>query len=573
MRFRGAPWQCAARVETPEADLDQTLLAELAEFGDRTSAFVTAGAGFETFRPGDRGCVRYQRAGRWWLGATEPVAPSEHRVALSIAFAEMAGESGSKAALLPVSAELSAGLTARGWHRLQVGAEPIFDLQEVFCGPDPLILHARARALARKGATFAEWPQTDLAPGSDRRAALEEIQLSWQSARRSPPLGFLSRSAPFELREHRRYFVLEHEGRVEAFLAALPVPARNAWYFADLVRRPTARAGTMELLILEAMRLLWREGTLEVRLGLAPLADLDPRQTRTLPGQVLAWASRRSLLYDFQGNARFKRKLQPTSWVPLYVVTPRPPTLGLLRAIAAAHLPGGLGQALSVGLLQGPVNTMLRPEIGLRPWPASSAELARRTSLTVVFVVLCTVLHLLRMQVHAAAELHRATAFAPAAPTVSGLFLGPLWHNHTYHLIGDLSSFLLFGALLEILTGPRLFAVATAAGLWLSNPLTMLLAGPPLAAFSPDGYANLMRQIDYGSSNAIYAFVGVLAACVKRPAWLLLPFLLNGIWVCLALNSLLALHHLVALFGGYLAMRAWTARAIRKAAPPADGGT
>jgi hypothetical protein len=71
----------------------------------------------------------------------------------------------------------------------------------------------------------------------------------------------------------------------------------------------------------------------------------------------------------------------------------------------------------------------------------------------------------------------------------------------------------------------------------------------------PEGYANFVAEIDYGSSNAIYAFVGGLSTCLRRPLLLLVPFFANGVWVCVAKASWLALHHQVALFAGWAAFR------------------
>lgn len=554
------------------------LLDDLAAYAERTSAYVTAGPGFETFRDageaGLPGCVRYAvpPGGRYWLGATEPIAPPEARVALARAFFEAARASGAHPALLPVGPALSAALLVHGCHRLQVGAEPIFDLFDVFAGPDPLIIHPRARALSRKGATLVEIPAADLAEGQPRRVQLEAVHAAWLGALKTPPLGFLSRSAPFELRAHKRWFALVQGDEVDAFIGALPVPAAQGWYFADLVRRPGARAGTMELLILEAMRLLAAEGFAEVRLGLAPLADLDPRERWSPASRALRWAARRRGFYDFAGNAAFKRKLQPTRWEPMYLVTPTRPTLAMLRAVARVHVPTGLLHALSVRLVQRPMAALLRDPTTdpgaprTRPWPASTGELLRRTSITTSFVSLCLLLHVLRLTVPAVAELHRASGFVPGAPTALGLLVGPFWHNHLYHLLGDLVSFLFFGALLEMLAGRLYFALACAAGLWLSNPLTLALTSGPLHSLWPEGYANFLLEVDYGSSNAIYAFVGALAVYVRRPLWLLLPFFLNGIWVCVAKESWLAVHHEVALFAGFLGARIAARAGMRR--PP-----
>jgi hypothetical protein len=197
----------------------------------------------------------------------------------------------------------------------------------------------------------------------------------------------------------------------------------------------------------------------------------------------------------------------------------------------------------------------LRDDLRLEAWPLTTAELLRRTRVTRWVIALCLALHVARVSLAPVDALFRASAFTPSDPTLLGLFLGPLFHNHLYHLVGDLLSFAVFGGLLELLAGRGLFVASLAAGLWLSNPVTWLLVGGPMQTLWPEGYANFVAEIDYGSSNAIYAFVGGLSTCLRRPLLLLVPFFANGVWVCVAKASWLALHHQVALFAGWAAFR------------------
>ena len=75
----------------------------------------------------------------------------------------------------------------------------------------------------------------------------------------------------------------------------------------------------------------------------------------------------------------------------------------------------------------------------------------------------------------------------------------------------------------------------------------------------PKAWAFLLQEPDYGSSNAAFALVGAYCALLRRKTWLFLPFFISGLVIGLQRQSLLALHHLLTLFAGYLGMLAWMA--------------
>jgi lysylphosphatidylglycerol synthetase-like protein (DUF2156 family) len=126
------------------------------------------------------------------------------------------------------------------------------------------------------------------------------------------PMGFLVDVQPFAFADERRYMVAEQDGRVVAFLAAVPVFARGGWFIEDLVRRPDAPNGTAELLVDATMRALAREGSHYVTLGLAPLAGSVTGWLRVAREQTRA-------LYDFEGLRTFKAKLRPGAWEPIHL--------------------------------------------------------------------------------------------------------------------------------------------------------------------------------------------------------------------------------------------------------------
>ena len=528
-----------------------------AAYADRSSAFIATLDGFTSFEAPSGGWVRYVEVSGAWLGGAEPLAPVEDRPRAAREFADAARATGHRAAILPVTEGLAAALAADGWSTQVVGQEPVFELRALYAdGADPLQLRPRVRGLLKKGVRVEVVDGAALARDAASRDAVAEVHTRWSAQLRSPPLSFLSRSAPLEGVEARMYAVVWQGEVPVAFVSAVPAPAANAWYFSDICRTPEAKPGVIELALFEAMRALHDRGAHEARLGMAALAGVDLNALDGATGRWARFAARFGRgLYDFRGNAEFKRRLQPTRWDALYLAAPGPLDSTLWAAVARAHLPGGLLHAASDRFVRRPLARHLRDDLRLEAWPLTTAELLRRTRVTRWVIALCLALHGARVSLAPVDALFRASAFTPSDPTLLGLFLGPLFHNHLYHLVGDLLSFAVFGGLLELLAGRGLFLASLAAGLWLSNPVTWLLVGGPMQTLWPEGYANFVAEIDYGSSNAIYAFVGGLSTCLRRPLLLLVPFFANGVWVCVAKASWLALHHQVALFAGWAAFR------------------
>lgn len=556
-------------------DLD----AAFERFGDRTSSLASLGPGFASFAARDGagaelGIARYVAVRGALVAATEPLAAPERRAGVLAALAAHCREQGLRLLAMPVGAALAGQARGLGLQAIPIGAEPVFELAEYFSGADlltgPLARHPLARALLKRGAEVFEAAPEELAEGTALRAELDEVAGEWLSGRDCLPLGFLASVEPFARLERRRYFVLRARGRVQAFLAASPVLSEGravAWYFQDLPRRPDARAGSTELLMIQAMRLLWLAGEREVRLGMAPLASLPAFELATgePPPALYALLGRVwTLGYNFRSLHEFKLKLAPTRLDPLYLVASQPGALRALADAARAHFPQGLRQA-GAHLLSRPGNPLaLAPEaLKLLPGPlatrlpAGPLDLLRRTWLTCCLSLCFIALHLGRLHWPPLQELFAASGYVPGNVTWQGIFLGPLFHNHWFHLTGDQLSFVLFGGIIELLLGRAAFLALLAAGLWLSNPLTHLVCWALLAQPAPQAWAATLAEIDYGSSNAVFAFAGALSALLAQGRAVLIPFALYGLFICYARHSWLALHHLLTLAAGWLAIWLW----------------
>src|SRR5205823_12310004 len=103
----------------------------------------------------------------------------------------------------------------------------------------------------------------------------------WLKTRRSPTkFGWLFAVDLFHHSARKKYFTArDPTGRLVGFLAASPIPARQGWYLEDVLRLPDAPNGTADLLVVEVLKWLKRDGAKLATLGTAPMAmegSLDP---------------------------------------------------------------------------------------------------------------------------------------------------------------------------------------------------------------------------------------------------------------------------------------------------------
>jgi hypothetical protein len=556
-----------------------SLLADVAAFGDRTSSFVSAYAHFRD-HPLPVGRVRCVDVPGAVVAAGEPLCPREQRADAFFDLARAARGHGRRAVMMPIGGALAAEVRGRGARTLCVGAEPVLELQEWFARPEgaePLDRLPIARALSRRGGRVERWDTRALT--ADQRAVVEDLAERWRTARDGPLVGFLNAVEPLQHLERKALFVV-WDGKLAgpaAVLLATPVAsgdgsgAVDAWFFCDYLRHPDARAGAVELLFVEAARALRAEGAREVRLGLTPLLHLqrgviDGAFERLVRPWLARHQQRATYPFSYASVAAFKTKLGPTRWDPLYLATDGARGASLVRALAWAHFPDGPLRARTQRVRRS-LAAQVRPDVlpTLRPAPRGLGEALTGGLLVLVAATVFAALHLARTLHPAVQAFFEQSRFVPSTWTPQGVWIGPMFHNHTYHLCGDLLSLLFFGLLLEWAAGHALVALVGAFGLWATNPLSTWLMTPLLTRYRPDDVARFLAEGDVGSSNAVYAIVGAVAAGLKRPVVLLLPFGANGIYLCFAKSSWLSVHHLIGLAGGFFAGVVW--RRLRARAP------
>ncbi|HEU4630058.1 MAG TPA: phosphatidylglycerol lysyltransferase domain-containing protein [Gemmatimonadaceae bacterium] len=219
-------------------------------------------------------------------------------------------------------------------HRLEtlLGERP--DRASVLLGAQPcwvpgdfagrVAAHASLRAqlnrARNKGVEVHEWP----AARATDDPALERCLREWLAGRGLPPLRFLVEPDTLGRLWDRRIFVAERADVPVAFLVASPVPARRGWLVEQIVRGHAAPNGTNELLVAAAMAALAEAGAEYATLGLAPLSQRAGIPAPPMPlwlRLTLRWVRAHGRrFYNFDGLDRFKAKLRPQWWEPIYAI-------------------------------------------------------------------------------------------------------------------------------------------------------------------------------------------------------------------------------------------------------------
>jgi len=286
----------------------------VSRYGWNATAYQTLGTGYQYFFRDDA-CVAYVDTGAAWVAAGPPISASARLREVALGFVEAARRAGRRCCFFGSEARfaLAAGpaLTA-----VPIGEQPIWDPRDWAC---TLNRHARLRSALRhanqKGVRVRHLLQCEVAVSERLRATTVDLTSSWLATRRMPPMGFLLRVEPDTVPEQRRCFLAECDGHLIGLIYVVPVPERRGWFVEHMVRAPRAQNGTVELLVDAVMRWASEQGSSWLTLGLAPLSGDVPLLLRVA-------RKRLAFLYNFEGLRRFKAKLRPNEWQPIYISYP-----------------------------------------------------------------------------------------------------------------------------------------------------------------------------------------------------------------------------------------------------------
>ena len=293
------------------------------------------------------GAVAYNEFGKVWLVAGDPLASVENLTTVADGFLKKAHAEGCVVGFMPATEQFAKQSSSLGLRAIRIGSAPYFDLAT--WGPrGDRAKKARAgvNQARRAGVRVTEIVEID----DKLRRETACLCKSWMTTRRSAlKFEWLFTVDLFRHKEKKKYFTArDTTGKLVGFLAASPIPARDGWYLEDVLRSKNAPNGTADLLVVDVLDLLKRDGAKLATLGTAPMAmmgkvDPEVRDSRFLSNLARLVASCFSVFYNFDGVRRFKAKFAPSWWESEYVLMSQnltaPPRIA--RAFVQAIVPAG----------------------------------------------------------------------------------------------------------------------------------------------------------------------------------------------------------------------------------------
>ena len=308
--------------------------------GWNTTCFQIVNPGLDYwFGPDGDSVVAYVSSNKVRVVAGAPVCREEDLGEVSASFERETGRSGRSVCYFGAEGRLDRLYNGDPEHSfVLLGAQPVWRPDEwgAVVASDKS-LRAQLNRSRNKGVTVSEWP-VERAEGSQE---LRECLESWLTIKGLPALHFVIEPETLDRLEHRRVFVAERDSKVEAFLVLSPIPERSGWLTEQFPHRLGAPNGTVELMMDTAIRTIAEEGCEYITLGLSPLskrAKIEPFDNPLWLRTLLAWMRKHGQrFYNFDGLDRFKSKLGPKYWEPVFAISNEPRFSGrTLWAIAMA---------------------------------------------------------------------------------------------------------------------------------------------------------------------------------------------------------------------------------------------
>ncbi|HJP95612.1 MAG TPA: alpha/beta fold hydrolase [Pyrinomonadaceae bacterium] len=316
----------AHRVILPDPSAELLRLHQLYGYNEHSLVGIAPGVRLWS-RPELEGAVTFNDFGKVWLVPGDPLASVENQAAVADRFLRAARAQGRTVGFIPASERFAKHSRRLGLRAVKIGSAPYFDLATWAPRGD------RAKK-ARAGVNQARRAGVEVTEviNIDETLIREASCLCnrWLKTRRSPTkFAWLFSVDLFQHSERKKYFTArDPTGRLVGFLAASPIPTRQGWYLEDVLRLPDAPNGTADLMVVEVLNLLKRDGAKLATLGTAPLAmegalDLSISHSSKLSKLVSVVATVFAVFYNFDGVRRFKAKFAPSWWESEYILVSR----------------------------------------------------------------------------------------------------------------------------------------------------------------------------------------------------------------------------------------------------------
>ncbi|MGE5297769.1 MAG: phosphatidylglycerol lysyltransferase domain-containing protein [Acidobacteriaceae bacterium] len=222
-----------------------------------------------------------------------------------------------------------AELRKAGMKTVKIGEEAVVDIEQ-FIGTVAVNKYFRKiqRKLKDEGFIFKAYEP----PLSEEvLAEADRVSREWLSERNRKERGFAVGQFNKNDLAHQRLFVIEHQGKIEAFANEVPSFMKGEAQI-DLMRfARTAPKGAMDFLFLNLIVHFWQKGFKTFNLGLAPLAGLGQGEESPLLEKGLAQIyNYLNGIFAFKGLREYKSKFKPL-WQDRFLAYPGLP-VNLIKA-------------------------------------------------------------------------------------------------------------------------------------------------------------------------------------------------------------------------------------------------
>lgn len=288
------------------------------------------------------GCVYYTRRGRLAFALGSPMVAINDQCDAAAEFEAIMAAQKLRCVYFGVE-NPQADRLAIGRRQMLIGSQPILTIgrwREIKLRLSGLRAQIKR---GQRGITIVPIPMAKRNACSDIRAGLGECLTAWLESRPAVPMGF---AADARLTTHLHYYhsgyaAIDSHGTVQAYVCLSQVAPGDRFLLEHIIRRPEAPNGVVEALIDHVIF----EGLLvtsaKISLGLTALSERyvvdacsNPWMFRLMRRCACRWGNR---LYNFTGLERFRHRLCPAPWEPIYILSDRRITMPEL-ALGMARL-------------------------------------------------------------------------------------------------------------------------------------------------------------------------------------------------------------------------------------------
>jgi membrane associated rhomboid family serine protease len=554
------------------------LIEQLVErYGVHSNSFLALYSGYHYFHLEDPslGCIAYIRTKNAWVGLAEPFATTDNQLALLTAFMKEAEIDGKKVVFLPVGERFRQLAQQAGFRAFQIGSEPYFNLDYYpHSGKSWLDVSHSAKALRSKGYQVKKFDFDTCS--REIRIELTQIQQEWLESRKTGELGFVNRVEPEFLSHLKAHFYIEWSGRIYAFLSAIPMNQRKAWYFIDVIRRRDTPAGCVEMLMLEAMRLLKEEGAKHISLGVAPLAPialpLRGHVPSALENKMKYFFENFQWFYNFKSLYEFKNKFHPSEWKVAYAMHSFERTdHRFLAVLTDCFVPRGVTFAVTQMLrrklnprsMLREVKSWMTESLILRSNPRSVVNLFSRAPCSIIILAIFSLIFIGTFESGVPQFWTQDRAFSfvnmtsiHSVQSAVQVFLVPAFlHWNIPHILFNAITLVLFGTSLEIFFGSSFFLLSYFAAVLLTNPITAILIWILSKMISTPWPLAGLSSLDVGASLGIWSCAGAWSYFLKNRRFAWIMFSLTVLSIAYVEKDALQFNHIIAASVGYLVAR------------------